>query len=181
NAINYTRAENNNAKTNKILFGCRRQNGHLWLEVWDTGTGIAQEDQQRIFNEFERVQGASGDTGNGLGLGLSIAQRMAHQLGHSLELRSTLAQGSMFRIAVPLGNETLHNIKPSNQASELTGLKVLCIDNEPQIRSGLLALLTQWDCQVVTAADLGSALIQWRFPQAPDLVLADFHLDNREN
>ncbi|MDN3640044.1 PAS-domain containing protein [Simiduia curdlanivorans] len=181
NAINHTRAKNSEGKRNKILFGCRRQNGHLWLEVWDTGPGIALEDQQRIFNEFERVQCPSGEVGNGLGLGLSIAQRMAHQLGHSLELRSTLAQGSMFRIAVPRGNKTLQNIKPANQVTELTGLKVLCIDNEPQIRSGLLALLTQWDCQVITAADLGTSLTQWRFLQAPDVVLADFHLDNQEN
>ena len=181
NATNYTRAKKANGTPNKVLLGCRRQHGHLWIEVWDTGSGIAAEDQERIFNEFERIQSTTSDSGNGLGLGLSIAQRMSHQLGHSMDMRSTVGSGSLFRVAVPMGNKALQNFKPVNQGTELTGLKILCVDNEPQIRSGLLALLTQWDCQVVTAADLGSALSQWRFPEAPDLVLADFHLDHQEN
>lgn len=179
NAVNYTRPTP--GRPNKLLLGCRREGNNVWIEVWDTGPGIAEDDLQRIFHEFERLPGTQHDAGKGLGLGLSIAQRMAQRLGHAIDVRSWPGQGSCFRVAIPMGEKILHAIKPVDSGSELAGIRVLCIDNETQIRAGLLALLSQWDCQVTIAPDLGEALAQWRQSTPPDIILADYHLDAGEN
>lgn len=168
NALRYTRS-------GKILLGCRRQRDCLVVEVWDTGPGIAEEDRQRVFGEFERLPGAIAT--QGLGLGLSIAQRISQLLGHTIELDSVPGQGSVFRIRVALGEEQVESrVKPITDP-RLTGLAVLCIDNEAVILAGMRSLLEQWGCEVAVASDLREALSHWPRSTAPDLVLADYHLN----
>lgn len=170
NALRHTR-------TGSVLLGCRRKQGALEVEVWDTGPGIAKEDQEKIFEEFERLPGTAGS--QGLGLGLSIAQRIAQLLGHPLSMESEVGRGSVFRIKVVLGREQqVQVVAPSVSDPRLNNLSVLCIDNDQSILAGMRSLLEQWGCRVTTAADLGQALSGWSEPEAPDLVLADFHLDN---
>lgn len=170
NALRYTRH-------GKVLLGCRRHQHHLVVEVWDTGPGIAAEDRQRVFREFERLPGATAT--QGLGLGLSIAQRISHLLGHTIELDSVLGKGSVFRIQVALGEEQLERPRPRLATDpRLSGLAVLCIDNEPVILAGMRSLLEQWGCEVAVASDLREALSLWPRASAPDLVLADFHLND---
>ena len=169
NALRYTRS-------GKVLLGCRRQKDTLSIEVWDTGPGIAEEDRQRIFEEFERLPGSSGGN-QGLGLGLSIAQRISQLLGHSIRVDSQLGRGSVFRIQVNLGVAQEQARSRPLADSRLAGLSVLCIDNEAVIQAGMQSLLEQWGCQVVVASDLREALARWPGEEAPQLVLADFHLD----
>ncbi|NIB40233.1 response regulator [Pseudomaricurvus alkylphenolicus] len=169
NALRYTRE-------GKVLLGCRRHREGITLEVWDTGPGIAEQDRQRIFEEFERLPSAS-MSNQGLGLGLSIAQRIAQLLGHPISLDSTPGKGSVFRITVALGEVQTETRVRSVADSRLTGLRVLCVDNEATILAGMQSLLEQWGCRVTTAADLGQALSLWSHDQAPQLVLADFHLE----
>ncbi len=169
NALRYT-------KSGKVLLGCRRRRDHLLIEVWDTGPGIAAEDRQRIFEEFERLP--SSNVGNqGLGLGLSIAQRISQLLGHPISVDSRQGQGSVFRIQVSLGVAVEAPRPKPVVDSRLAGLSVLCIDNEAVIRAGMQSLLEQWGCSVVTASDLREALSNWAGETPPQLVLADFHLD----
>ncbi len=169
NALRYT-------KSGKVLLGCRRRQDYLVIEVWDTGPGIAPEDRQRIFEEFERLPGSN--MGNqGLGLGLSIAQRISQLLGHPISVDSRQGQGSVFRIQVNLGVEVEAPRPRPAIDSRLAGLSVLCIDNEAVIRAGMQSLLEQWGCSVVTASDLREALANWSGEAPPQLVLADFHLD----
>ncbi len=169
NALRYT-------KSGKVLLGCRRRQDYLLIEVWDTGPGIAPEDRQRIFEEFERLPGSN--MGNqGLGLGLSIAQRISQLLGHPISVDSRQGQGSVFRIQVNLGVEVEAPRPRPAIDSRLAGLSVLCIDNEAVIRAGMQSLLEQWGCSVVTASDLREALANWSGEAPPQLVLADFHLD----
>ncbi|WP_439135154.1 PAS-domain containing protein, partial [Pseudomaricurvus sp.] len=169
NALRYTRS-------GKVLLGCRRHKDRLVVEVWDTGPGIAEADRQRIFDEFERLNTAS--AGNqGLGLGLSIAQRISQLLGHGIEMDSVPGKGSVFRISVNLGEEQAQaRVKPVTD-SRLSGLSVLCIDNEAVILAGMQSLLEQWGCEVIVASDLREALSLWPKATAPDLVLADYHLN----
>jgi signal transduction histidine kinase/CheY-like chemotaxis protein len=173
NALRYT-------QTGKVLLGCRRVTGGVLIEVWDTGPGISAENQLRIFEEFERLPGSSMQ---GLGLGLSIAQNISQLLGHKISLDSRLADsdkrgGSVFRVTVPLGEEKKIEHKQRFNDPNLAHVKVLCVDNEPSILAGMQSLLEQWGCQVTTALDLGQAMSLWREEYPPQLVLADFHLDN---
>jgi Na+/proline symporter/signal transduction histidine kinase/CheY-like chemotaxis protein len=176
NALRYTRSGG-------VLLGCRRRGNHVLIQVWDTGPGIAKLDQQRVFDEFERAQGAAhNDSEKGLGLGLSIVQRISGLLGHEVTLHSTEGQGSVFAIQIPIGQRQERQAinKLADLESELAGISVLCIDNEVGIRAGMQALLSQWGCRVFSAANLGEVLGQWQLEAAPDIVLADFHLDNDE-
>jgi signal transduction histidine kinase/ActR/RegA family two-component response regulator len=168
NALRYT-------QTGRVLLGCRRIQGAVVLEVWDTGPGISTENRQRIFEEFERLPGSSAQ---GLGLGLSIAQNISQLLGHNISLDSELGKGSVFRITVPLGESQKVAQKKLFSDPNLSNIKVLCIDNEQRILAGMRSLLEQWGCQVTTASNLGEALSLWLDDQPPELVLADFHLDS---
>lgn len=173
NALRYT-------QEGKVLLGCRRVTDAVVIEVWDTGPGISEENRLRIFEEFERLPGS---TMQGLGLGLSIAQNISQLLGHELSLDSKLATaeakgGSVFRVTVPLGQQQAASQKKRLSDPNLVGVKVLCVDNETRILAGMQSLLEQWGCQVTTACNLRQALDLWREDQPPQLVLADFHLDN---
>ncbi len=91
NAVKYT-------DQGRVLVGVRRNGKSARLEVWDTGPGIAEADQDRIFNEFERL-GRLDASGAGLGLGLAIVDRACGQLGHPLELQSRLGEGTRFVVS----------------------------------------------------------------------------------
>src|SRR5690606_36035711 len=90
NAVRYT-------DSGRILLGLRRRGSQLSIVVLDTGPGIAESDQQLIFEEFRRLDRG----GQGLGLGLAIAERIARLLDHPLHLRSAMGRGTAFRIDVP--------------------------------------------------------------------------------
>lgn len=173
NALRYTRE-------GRVVLGCRRKGRQLSVEVWDTGPGIADEDRSRIFGEFERATDAKGVDGDvGLGLGLSIVQRISQLLGHPLGFASELGKGSMFSIMLPIVApiELASPVQSSQLQLELAGLNVLCVDNEAGIRAGMQALLNQWQCHVCIAASLADALAAWKLDKAPDIILADYHLD----
>jgi two-component system, OmpR family, phosphate regulon sensor histidine kinase PhoR len=92
NAIKYTEPGG------RILMGCRRSGCDVRIDVYDTGIGIPAERLPRIFDAFERLDSARCD---GLGIGLFIVQRALELLGHRIEIRSAVAQGSRFSIFAP--------------------------------------------------------------------------------
>lgn len=94
NAVRYT-------DHGRVLVGVRRKGKFARLEVRDTGPGIAQKDQDRIFHEFERL-GRTDASGEGLGLGLAIVDRACGQLGHPLELTSAPGAGTCFSVSFEL-------------------------------------------------------------------------------
>ncbi len=99
-----------NLLTNALKYGqgkpvtvsCRTENGQACLSVVDQGRGIAADDQERIFQPFERVRSEYGITG--LGLGLYIARQIASLNGGHLEVQSEVGQGSAFRLRIPGSN-----------------------------------------------------------------------------
>ena len=173
NAIKYT-------PKGRVLVGCRRRAGAVRIEVWDTGLGIPKDKQRRIFDEFLRLdQGAR--AARGLGLGLSIVERLGRVLAHPITLRSKSGAGSMFAVEAPLGvrGET-HAAEPGAPepalaAEPLRGLRVLAIDNEPRVLEGMRLLLQKWGCRVATAHGLATAIGTLEF--VPDVIIADYHLD----
>ncbi|GGF46277.1 histidine kinase [Azorhizobium oxalatiphilum] len=174
NAVKYT-------PRGRVLVGCRRRRGRLVVEVIDTGLGIPRSKQKLVFQEFQRLdQGAR--EARGLGLGLSIVERIGRVLDHPVSLRSASGKGTVFAVtlpvAVPLPEERLELPPPPRGVAQLSGLTVLAIDNEPAILDGMELLLTGWGCHVVKAPDVAGALEAVRLARAqPDVVLVDYHLD----
>jgi len=174
NAIKYT-------DQGRVLLGCRRDGDNLRIEVHDTGPGIPQDQQKTIFQEFHRLEGKTARA-RGLGLGLSIVERIVGILNMSLNISSVVGVGSAFTLtaerATDLPAQVLVPSVPRGQAGRLSGLLVLAIDNEPQILDGMRTLLTRWGCEVAIAhgrADIDK--IVGALPRLPDIVLADYHLD----
>ncbi|MFQ6371723.1 NahK/ErcS family hybrid sensor histidine kinase/response regulator [Shewanella sp. YIC-542] len=169
------------AKGGRVLLGCRHRPAGLEIQVLDTGCGIESSQLNEIFHEFKRLNNPQSRSVNGLGLGLAIADRIGKVLQHDIKVSSIQGKGSVFSIVVPRGNSRAV-VKPrsiSNTFRTLTGVKVLCIDNEESILAGLESLLTRWQCEVVCASDISDARIKLGLKgMAPDIVLADYHLDN---
>ena len=98
NALRYT-------ERGGVLLAVRKRDTKLWVQVWDSGRGIAPEHRQQIFEEFVQPGREAHATGNdaneGVGLGLSIVRRSALSLGHGLGLRSKVGKGSCFWIELP--------------------------------------------------------------------------------
>ena len=129
----------------KILLSARQKDTLIEIAVWDTGIGIAPDDQESIFGEFHRLEAAQHIDQTGLGLGLSISQRMARMLDHSLKLASEPGKGSCFSLTLPqvlVDNKQSKAQTPINQSRHpLSGIKVLCIDNELDILDGMRSCL----------------------------------------
>ncbi|WLH10404.1 hybrid sensor histidine kinase/response regulator [Pseudomonas hefeiensis] len=164
-----------------ILLAARRRGERLSLEVWDTGRGIAADCLESIFLEFNQLDVGRAADRKGVGLGLAIVERIAHILDYRVQVRSRPGRGSVFSIEVPLSAERL---LPMSQGpiqmvagNPLPGRRLLVIDNELSILQSMAALLGQWGCDVLTATDEAGAfaVLQGR---APELILADFHLDH---
>src|SRR5665647_2643884 len=175
NAIKYT-------PSGRVLVGCRRRGNALRIDVYDTGVGIPESQRRDIFVEFHRLeQGAR--IARGLGLGLSIVERVARVLGCAIELNSAPGRGSHFAIAVARSNAAPVEL-PARDASridpsQLAGTTALCIDNEPSVLDGMETLLQGWGCEVIKAPDLAGALAAISIsPAMPNGLLVDYHLDH---
>ncbi len=173
NAVKYT-------AHGKVLVGCRRINGKISVEVHDTGMGIPITKQKMIFEEFHRLDDGM-RVAKGLGLGLSIVERISHVLKHPVTLISDTGKGSCFRVELPQAAPVpLETAIPSAPlaAGQLNGLCVLAIDNEPDILNGMRHLLENWHCDVVTARDdLEATQKLGDTGKVPDIVVIDYHLD----
>ena len=95
NALKYT-------QRGRVLLGCRRREGKLRIEIWDTGIGIPESELQAIFEEYHQLDNAARQRSHGLGLGLSIVKSLGELLGHPIRVRSLQGKGSVFSIEVPL-------------------------------------------------------------------------------
>jgi Na+/proline symporter/signal transduction histidine kinase/CheY-like chemotaxis protein len=175
NAIKYT-------PQGRVLVGCRRHGAHLRIDVCDTGIGIPRSKRRAVFAEFHRLdQGAR--VARGVGLGLSIVERIARVLDCEVILQSTPGRGSRFSVEVPC-TAAIADRRPAvaalarRDAGRLAGTVVLCIDNEPAILDGMATLLGGWGCRVLTAANLAGALAALQTSGLePDGFLVDYHLD----
>ncbi len=174
NAIKYT-------ATGCVLMGCRRVGDTVRVEVHDTGSGIPLAQQKRIYQEFERLD-TNGDQEPGLGLGLSIVERIAQVLDHNITVHSEPGRGSMFSIMLPVADaaSTLSDApaRIAPPSVSLNGMTVLCVDNEPAILEGMTTMLEGWGCSVLAATDETAA--EKAFAKAAsgvDIIIADYHLD----
>ena len=166
----------------RVVLGVRRRPEGAEIQVLDTGPGIPEADQVRIFQEFERLQRQQGQVEEGLGLGLAIVQRYADLLGHRLRLRSIPGRGTLFAVTVTYGRFQHRAVDAveAEQRRDLEGLRILCLDNDPLILQGMEQLLVSMGAAVTTAAGRAELSAQLGAGPRPDIVLADYHLNDND-
>jgi CheY-like chemotaxis protein/anti-sigma regulatory factor (Ser/Thr protein kinase) len=174
NAVRYT-------SSGGVVIGCRKRGVNLRIEVWDTGTGVPQDQQQNIFGEFYRLGAPGGDGPSGLGLGLAIVDRLCRLLDHSVNLTSTLGKGSCFSVAVPLvaaRPEIDESPAPARPLMDVSNRKlVVLIDDDPLVLEGMGGLFRSWGYHLLVAGGDDEALagVADR-DHPPDLIISDYHL-----
>ena len=166
------------------LVGVRRDGEEqIRIEVWDTGNGIAAEHLSSVFDEFYRIDDhpeTAYDYGAhpGLGLGLATAQRLAELLDTEVRVKSRPGCGSVFHFQLPIVPAQLELTGLTDEApADLSGKRVLVMDDDPAILSGIRYLLRSWGCEVAVAEDLLQALEaieDWAGPA--DIVISDLNL-----
>ncbi|MEO6781202.1 MAG: response regulator [Bradyrhizobium sp.] len=178
NALKYT-------TRGKVLLGCRRRERMLSIEVWDSGVGIPDGELQAIFEEYHQLDNAARERSRGLGLGLSIVQRLGNLLGHRVRVSSHVGRGSVFAIQVTLPPcETGPRLEHHQLGVEdgiVEGVRrtgaILVVEDDPEVRELLGSVLKDEGHRAATAPDATAALeLVARGTIRPDLVLADYSL-----
>lgn len=183
NAVRYT-------ENGRVLLGCRRRGKSLVIQVLDTGIGIPQYKQDEIYSPFVQLDNPEHDREKGLGLGLSIVRQTAQLLKHPMTLRSEEGKGSVFSIAVPVSLETTVDLNAEDKsttlldsllADKIKGKRILVIDDDEQVRVGMLGLLKSWGCIPLVIGSVGEISTQCELGGVSnanpiDIILADFHL-----
>jgi Na+/proline symporter/signal transduction histidine kinase len=174
NAVKYT-------PQGRVLVGCRRRGESLQIGIYDTGVGIPPLKRGEIFKEFHRLeQGAR--IARGLGLGLSIVERLARVLNHGIAIDSNPSGGSVFSVTVPTAKAINHTAAVTSATplsrTPISGARIVCIENDLAILDGMKTLLTAWDAEVIAVTDPETAM------EAIDAaggdvtgLLVDYHLD----
>jgi len=150
------------------------------IEVADTGTGIREEDRQKIYEEFIQLGNPARTSAKGMGLGLSIVQRLCGLLGYQLALDSTYGSGSTFGFTVPRGAAPAPSHGPATEPprhADLSGRLVVAIDDEAAIVEGMRVLLAGWGAEMIaslTGDDVVEAV--HAAGRMPDLIIADYRL-----
>jgi PAS domain S-box-containing protein len=178
NAIRY-------AQRGHVLLGARRRPGHMEIQVWDQGIGIAPEQLEAIFEEFFQIDPPRPERAqsHGLGLGLSIVRRSARLLDAPLRVHSVLGRGSMFSITVPIAEAPSPDSWPA-RAPDTSMIsyarrarRVLVIDDEEQVLLGMQQLLQVWGHQVWCASTADEAVVlAIEHAEEIDLLLSDYRL-----
>ena len=166
-----------------VVIGCRHRGNRLRIDVRDSGPGIPIDQQRHIFDEFYQIGSRQPDRRGGLGLGLSIVDRLGQLLGHQIELASRLGKGSCFSISVPLvaaRRATAEAVEPpATVADPAKGRLIVVIDDDALVLDGMRGILQSWGCRVVTGASDTAALAQLAQERGrPDLIISDFRLAN---
>ncbi|WP_417624831.1 hybrid sensor histidine kinase/response regulator [Paremcibacter congregatus] len=177
NAVRYT-------KQGRILIGCRGCGENVTIRILDTGIGIKADQLEGIFEEFTQVHEDRSVGGRGIGLGLSIVQRISKLLDAHIEVRSIFGQGSLFGIILARGNvdqlsqpyaERVADVTPANS---LAGRTIAVVDNDEDVLDAMQALLEKWGCRVISGPSADICLAPLITEDiTPDIIIADYHLN----
>ncbi len=168
NAVRYT-------ESGAVLVGCRRFGGKRWVEVWDSGVGIAEHSLQEIFDEYRQLDNA--DRIHGSGLGLAIVEKLARLLGLQIRVASRPGRGSMFAVELPPGRAThAAGLAPP----PLRKLRVALVEDNPDACRRIGDALREVGHRVLIAPG-GAELLALLDGSAPDVVVADYRLRREES
>ena len=150
-------------------------NGLLKLIVKDTGTGMTEEEQQRIFGAFERLSNAA--TKDGFGLGLSIVQRIVTMLGGTIRLESEKGKGSRFTVEIPMqtAGELPERINQTRIHHDRTFHDVIAIDNDEVLLLMLKEMYAQEGVHCETCTDAAELMEMIRRKEY-SLLLTDLNM-----
>ncbi|WP_045224354.1 hybrid sensor histidine kinase/response regulator [Methyloterricola oryzae] len=159
----------------EVLFGVRYAGEIAHFEVRDTGIGIARQDQEVIFQPFQRLASVSQYHTEGTGLGLTVTKMLTDNMGGEITLESEPGQGSTFRLRLFLPK--LNGTAPQATSDWVSGYHgqrrtILVTDDHPAQRAMLVSLLTGLGFSV-RQADSGASCLEAVAQAAPDLVLMD--------
>ena len=176
NAIKYTHRGSITVKLHK-------RDGQIVLQIIDTGVGIAENDRNNVFEEFYQVGNTHRDASEGLGLGLSIVQRLCNLLGASIELDSSIGQGTSVTVVHPVGEHEYNaiTVEPSSKTPIRNyGFKIHVIDDQILIRQGTCTLLDSLGCETSSAASTAESLAMVRSDN-PDVFFVDLRLEGGDS
>lgn len=176
NAIRYT-------PHGKVLIGVRHSANSVRVEVRDTGPGIPEDEQERVFHEFHRLN-ASASPSDGMGLGLAIVERACRLLKHPLHLESRFGKGTCFAIELPRSSAPYRSVTKQTQIASNVSFEhkiAILIENDAELRSAMTIVLENWGLDVLPCGDLPEAeVLLDEVDIAPDVIVADFQLDDGE-
>jgi signal transduction histidine kinase/ActR/RegA family two-component response regulator len=180
NAVRYT-------TQGGVVVGCRRRGDRVRIDVIDSGPGIPEDQRQNVFGEFYRLAAEEQPRHRGgLGLGLSIVERLGKLLGHPIELASVIGRGSRFSVLLPQAERRELPADTAPAAAVVTspsrGKLVLVIDDDTLVLEGMRGILESWGCDVTLAQSGTEALARLaRLDRTPDLVISDYQLAEGES
>lgn len=155
---------------------------HIVISCIDTGKGIPQSEQKKIFSEYHQLENPERDRKKGLGLGLAIVRRLCDLMEVDITLESTPGSGSTFSLQLESGESNrVRSAEPMVSRSGSLQSRIIVIDDETDILVGMKALLCSWGCSVTTAASGDEALSELASYPELDLIIADFRLRKNES
>jgi signal transduction histidine kinase len=186
NAVKFTPAGG------KVLIAVRRSRSRVWIEVFDTGVGIAPSQLGEIWRPFVQLGNPERNREHGLGLGLFLVRRIVDQLpDHSIKVYSKVGRGSHFRIALPAAmceNPVEVAIAPdielpsADDLDVLAGAYVMLVEDDIQVRLSLEELMSEWQVLVVGGATVERVLLEDAgSDRLVDAIVCDFRLPCSEN
>jgi signal transduction histidine kinase len=174
NAIRFTDA-------GRVMLSAQRSGNDVLISVRDTGAGIPESEQARVYEEFYQLQNPGRDRSKGLGLGLSIVKRLVDLLGYRIELQSAPGLGSTFHVALPgvvLDAPRAARREEPAAAVDVAGVRVLVLEDDAEARRALELTLRAWRCTPLVAADLDEAQTLAAVKDGVDVILSDLRLAN---
>ncbi|WP_309401028.1 ATP-binding protein [Cerasicoccus maritimus] len=153
----------------------------LNIEVRDTGIGIADSNQARIFNSFTQVDASATKRFGGAGLGLAISKRLTEMLGGEIGVHSKIGEGSTFFITIPVRAAAPHKETCQEVPAILDGrsLRVL-VAEDSLVSQKLLAALLHRRGHQYQIVDSGEELLRAYTPGEFDMVVADVHMPDMD-
>jgi len=170
NAFKYT-------EQGSIHVHCIEGNEQHTLVIEDTGIGIAEEEQKKIFDAFYQIGNTSRDRSKGIGLGLSIVQHLCQLLEHPLHIHSTLKQGTRLEIQVPAAQTANLPPAPTTIPTQFD-ITILVVDDDINILEGMQAMMEPWGCHVIVAKSLQEVAKILHNQHHIDLILMDYRLQD---
>ncbi|MCK9201277.1 MAG: response regulator [Gallionella sp.] len=166
NAIRYT-------ARGGVLLGCRRRQGKMWIEVWDTGIGIPADKTGEIFEEFKQLDNQERNQLKGSGLGLAIVAKKTALLGLQVQVRSRMGKGTVFAVELPVGQGAIETV--ANRRVARQPRRIALVEDNVHVRESLVFALECGGHHIV-AASTGQELLALLDGHPPEILISDYRL-----